>query len=117
MKNFNFKAVAALCAALALVSCGKTASVKGTVADAPESEVIVKLLDVNRYEVLDTVATGKDGSFSYKVEIKKNEPEFIYLFYKETKIASSSSAEVTRSMSLLILWGHSPCPVPPRRKN
>lgn len=88
MKNFNFKAVAAFCAALALVSCGKTASVKGTVADAPESEVIVKLLDVNRYEVLDTVATGKDGSFSYKVEMKKNEPEFIYLFYKETKIAS-----------------------------
>ncbi len=64
------------------------AKVKGVVADAPDSEVIVKLLDVNRYEVLDTVATDAAGKFSYKVEIKKGQPEFVYLFYKDTKVAS-----------------------------
>ena len=40
------------------------------------------------YEVLDTVKTDASGKFSYKAEIKKGQPEFIYVFYKDTKIAS-----------------------------
>ncbi len=76
-------AVAALIAA-----CTPGAKVNGVVETAPSSEVIVKLLDINRYEILDTVATDAAGKFSYKVEIEKGQPEFIYLFYKDTKIAS-----------------------------
>lgn len=74
--------------AVALVSCAGKASVKGTLDNAPDSEVIVKLLNINRYEVLDTLKTDKDGCFSYKVNVRKAQPEFIYLFYKDTKIAS-----------------------------
>ncbi len=66
----------------------KGAKVKGIVADAPDSEVIVKLLEVNRYETLDTVATDEAGKFSYKVKVGKGQPEFVYLFHKDTKIAS-----------------------------
>ncbi len=66
----------------------KGARISGVVADAPDSEVIVKLLDVNRYEVLDTVAVDAAGKFSYKVKVAKGQPEFVYLFYKDRKIAS-----------------------------
>lgn len=90
MKNFDTacRAAAVLCAAALLASCGKTASVKGTLAAAPGAEVVVKVLDVNRYEVLDTVKTGNDGKFRFKVDVAKGDPEFVYLFYGDVKIAS-----------------------------
>jgi len=89
MRNFNiFKAAFAICTAFGAVSCGKTASIKGTLAGASEAEVIVKLLDVNRYEVLDTVVTDKNGVFGYRADVEKGNPEFIYLFYGDVKIAS-----------------------------
>ena len=74
--------------ALAAVSCGKSARIHGTVAQAPDSEVIVKLLDVNAYKVLDTVKTDASGRFSYKVDVEAGQPEFVYVFYGQTKIAS-----------------------------
>ncbi len=64
------------------------ARISAVVADAPESDVVVKLLDVNRYEILDTVSTDAAGRFSYKVRIEKGQPEFIYLFHNDTKVAS-----------------------------
>lgn len=79
---------AAGCILLLAVSCAKTAGIKGTITGASDDEVIVKLLEVNSYNVLDTVKTDKSGSFSYKIELEKGKPEFIYLFHKDTKIAS-----------------------------
>ena len=73
---------------MAAAACGSNARIEGEVSDAPSSEVIVKLLNINHYEVLDTVKTNTSGKFSYKVDIKKGQPEFIYVFYKDTKIAS-----------------------------
>lgn len=73
---------------LMAASCGSKASLSGTLASAPSSEVIVKLLDVNRYEVLDTVRTDAAGKFSYKVAVEKGQPEFVYVFYGDTKVAS-----------------------------
>lgn len=77
-----------LAAVVMAASCSTKAVIDGTVASAPSSEVIVKLLDINRYEVLDTVATDAAGKFSYKVEVAEGQPEFVYVFYKDTKIAS-----------------------------
>ena len=73
---------------LGLAACSHTAKVKGVVADAPSSEVIVKLLNINQYQVLDTVKTDASGKFSCKVQVKKGQPEFVYLFYGNRKIAS-----------------------------
>ena len=73
---------------MAAVACGSNARIEGEVSDAPSSEVIVKLLNINHYEVLDTVRTDASGKFSYKVDVEKGQPEFIYVFYKDTKIAS-----------------------------
>ena len=72
----------------ALVSCGSNARIDGTLTDAASSEVIVKLLESNRYEVLDTVKTDASGHFSYKVDVAEGQPEFVYIFYKDKKIAS-----------------------------
>ena len=70
------------------VACADNAKIEGQLSDAPSSEVIVKLLNVNHYEILDTVKTDASGKFAYKVEVKKGQPEFIYVFYKDTKVAS-----------------------------
>ena len=87
MSRFSKFIKLATAAALA-AACTPVAKIGGVVESAPSSEVIVKLLDVNRYEVLDTLKTDESGRFSYKVEVEKGQPEFIYLFYKDTKIAS-----------------------------
>ena len=87
MSRFS-KIIAFAAAMTALVSCGGNARIDGTVADAASSEVIVKLLNSNRYEVLDTVRTDASGHFSYKVDVAEGQPEFIYVFYKDKKIAS-----------------------------
>ena len=52
-----------IAAVVAAASCSTKAVIDGTVASAPSSEVIVKLLDVNKYVVLDTVATDASGKY------------------------------------------------------
>ena len=73
---------------LAAASCSNVAKIDGNVEQAASSEVIVKLLNVNKFEVLDTVAVDASGRFSYDVEIKEGQPEFVYLFHGDRKIAS-----------------------------
>lgn len=75
-------------ASAALASCGCNARIEGTLSDAPSSEVIVKLLNVNHYDVLDTVKTDAKGRYEYKLPVESGQPEFIYLFYKNTRISS-----------------------------
>lgn len=87
MSRFS-KIILAAAAVLGLAACSHTAKVKGVVADAPSSEVIVKLLNVNQYQVLDTIKTDAAGNFACKVEVAKGQPEFVYLFYGNRKIAS-----------------------------
>lgn len=87
MSRFS-KIIMYAAALAAAVSCGSNARINGTLADAPSSEVIVKLLNINQYEVLDTLKTDASGKFSYKVDIEKGQPEFIYVFYKDAKVAS-----------------------------
>ena len=71
-----------------LVSCGSNARIEGTVSDAASSEVVVKLLNSNRYEILDTVKTNAAGQFTYKVNVAEGQPEFVYLFHNDRKVAT-----------------------------
>lgn len=82
MKSFRLL----ILAALALVSCGKNTSVTGIVKDAPEAKLTLQLLDVNRFQLLDTVKTAADGSFKYALDLE--EPAFVYLFHGDRQIAS-----------------------------
>ena len=77
-----------LCALLA-ASCGKpSARIEGTLTDAPDKQVVIKMLDINNYRVLDSVKTDASGRYSYKVPVQEGQPEFVYLFYGDTKISS-----------------------------
>ena len=84
MKSFRF----VLPALLLLAACTPKARIDCTVADAPDADVEVKLLDVNVYKVLDTVRTNAAGHFRYAVDVKPGQPEFVYLFKGDTRIAS-----------------------------
>lgn len=88
MRSFFSACLAAAAVSAALSSCSDSAKISGTLAGAHDAEVVVKLLDVNHYEVLDTVRTDAAGHYSYKAAVKKGQPEFIYLFYKDVKVAS-----------------------------
>ena len=87
MSRFS-KIILFAAAAVMAAACTTSARIDGTLESAPSSEVVVKLLDVNRFVVLDTVAVDQSGTFSYKFEVKEGQPEFVYLFYKDTKVAS-----------------------------
>ncbi len=78
------------CAAAALLAaaCTPTAKVEMTLDSAPSSEVVVKLLNLNQYEVLDTLKTDASGKFSYKVNVEEGQPEFVYVYYKDKRVAS-----------------------------
>jgi len=81
-------ALLGLCALLA-AACGKPlARIDGTLTGAGDSQVIVKLLDLNNYKVLDTVKTDAEGHYKYVVPVQPGQPEFVYLFYGDTKISS-----------------------------
>ena len=87
MKNCN-KLLALAFAALALAACGDKARIQGTLAGAPGRKLVVKQLEVNSYRDLDTIKTGADGSFRYDVPVAAGQPEFIYLFYGDTRVAA-----------------------------
>ncbi|MBR5836655.1 MAG: TlpA family protein disulfide reductase [Bacteroidales bacterium] len=87
MSRFS-KIIIFVAAMMAAAACGTNAKIEGELSDAPSSEVVVKLLNINHYEVLDTLKTDAAGKFSYKAAVKKGQPEFIYVFYKDTKVAT-----------------------------
>ena len=87
MKNCN-KLLALALAALSLAACSDKAHIRGTLAGAPDKKLVVKQLDINVYKDLDTVKTASDGSFRYDVKVAAGDPEFIYLFYGDTRVAA-----------------------------
>ena len=87
MKTARFAALAAV--VLALSCCSRpSARIDGVLKDAPETDVIVRLLDINKYQTLDTVKTDAAGAYAYTVPVEEGKPEFVYLFNGDRKIAS-----------------------------
>lgn len=84
----SYKILLLALAALSVVSCADKAQIKGTLKGAPDKQVVVKQLAVNVYNVLDTLKTDAQGDFSYKLDVAKGQPEFVYLFYGDTRIAA-----------------------------
>lgn len=73
---------------LLIAACSPKARIDCTVAQAPGARIAVRQLDMNTYKVLDTVKTDASGRMHYSIAVKNGDPEFVYLFYKDTKIAS-----------------------------
>jgi hypothetical protein len=87
MKNCN-KLLALALSALALAACADKAHIRGTLTDAPGRQIVVKQLEVNTYRDLDTITTKAGGAFRYDVAVAPGQPEFVYLFYGDTRIAA-----------------------------
>lgn len=73
---------------LLLAACSPKAGFELNLAQAPEAPVVVALLDFNTFKVLDTVTTDAAGRARYALDVKAGQPEFVYLFCKDRKIAS-----------------------------
>ena len=59
-----------------------------TVKDAPQARLAVHKLNVSTSELMDSVTTDNQGRFRYKLDVKKGDPEFIYVFKGDTRLAS-----------------------------
>ena len=46
------------------------------------------MIDVDRVVLLDTLATDEAGKFSYELEVRKGNPDFVYVFNEGVKVAS-----------------------------
>lgn len=86
MKRFEFLLVC-LIAGVLLPSCGRT-RIECTVESAPQSKFVLKQLNVSTLDVLDTVKTNSKGVFRYSPKIADGQPQFLYIYYKDRKIAS-----------------------------
>ena len=69
-------------------SCSDKARIDGTIAGAPDTQVVVKQLSGSSLVALDTVKTNASGAYSYKIDVPEDQPQFVYLFKGDTKIAS-----------------------------
>jgi len=76
-----------LCA-IAFASCSRGAKVEGVLSGAANDSVVVRLLDANTYKTLDTVKTDASGVFSFTVPVEKGQPEFVYLFHGDDRVAA-----------------------------
>ena len=86
MKSFKSFVLAAL--VLLASACGGNTLIEGNLHEGADKDIVVKFLDVNRFQVLDTLKTGADGSFRYALNIEEGKPQFIYLYYGDRQIAS-----------------------------
>ena len=85
----RFSRISAFVAAVLLAaSCGRTARINALISDASSSDVVVKMLNINTFDVLDTVTLDQDGKMAYKLELDKGQIEFVYLYYGGKRIAS-----------------------------
>ena len=87
MRSFS-SIILTVAAAAVLSSCGGRTSISGSIKDCGDVPVTVRLLDVNKYKTLDTLKVKKDGSFSYKMDVAKGQPEFVYLFRGDANVAA-----------------------------
>ncbi len=73
---------------MAASSCSDKVQIKGALAGAPDTQVVVKQLSGNSLVVLDTVKTDASGAYSCRIDVLKGQPQFVYLFKGDTRIAS-----------------------------
>ncbi|MBQ9185774.1 MAG: AhpC/TSA family protein [Bacteroidales bacterium] len=87
MKQIKF--VAVILAAAFLCSCGSDkARLSGKIEGANKGDVVVKLLDINKMTVIDTLKLDAEGNYSCSVPVKPGDPEFVYVYYGANKVAS-----------------------------
>lgn len=87
MKNYKIILAAAALAAVAS-SCSDKVRIQGSVEGAQDVQIVVKQLSGSSLVPLDTLTTDAAGAYSYNLEVAEGQPQFVYLFKGNTRIAS-----------------------------
>ncbi len=77
-------------AALLFAACSQqpTAVIEASIEGADKAQIVLRKLNFSKIQVVDTITTAPDGSFTYKVKLSGTSPGFYYLYYEGTKLAS-----------------------------
>ena len=75
-------------AALLLSACAPKTRIDGVLEQGAGRDLVLQRLEVRRAVVLDTLRTDAEGRFHYALKVEKGKPEFVYLYYGNTKVAS-----------------------------
>ena len=86
MRNCRILALGAVLALFA--SCSPKTQITMSVPEAPKTSLAIHRLNVSSSELLDSVKTDAAGRFSYKVDVKKGQPEFFYIYKGNTRLAA-----------------------------
>lgn len=86
MKNYSI--IAGLACLAAIASCSPGASVRGIVAQAPGTVLTVEKLTTSGTELIDSVKTDANGAFTFRLDLKKGQPEFVYVYRGDVKLSS-----------------------------
>ena len=86
----DMKRLLCIAASVALLcSCsGKKAGISIKVADAPKSDLVLSVLNINKVEVVDTLKTDEAGKASVKIDLPDESPNFYYINYNGVQLAS-----------------------------
>lgn len=84
MKNYSLLAAAVLL----LAACTPKARINCTVRDVPYGQFILRQQQGQATTVVDTVRTDAFGAFKYAFTVRKGQPEFLYIYKGDTKLAS-----------------------------
>lgn len=87
MKSILKRSAGAVLAILAAAACNN-ARVSGTIEGAGNMQIEVNLLDINKFQAVDTISTDAAGNFSCKLEVSKGNPEFYYFCRNGRRLAS-----------------------------
>lgn len=77
-------------ALLLLAACSQrpTAVIEASIEGAEEAQIVLQKLNFSKIQVIDTIKTTSDGTFTYKVKLSSTSPGFYYLYHEGTKLAS-----------------------------
>lgn len=84
----NFSRIATVCCAFALLSCSRGADVAFRADDLPSSRIAVKVLQSGALKTIDTLKTDGTGKASIRLKVEEGQPQFVYFYRGETKLAS-----------------------------
>lgn len=74
---------------LVLASCNQNkAVIEANIEGAAEKEFVIKKLNINKQEIVDTIKTDASGYFKFKADVIKGNPDFFYIYSGDKKLAS-----------------------------
>ena len=82
------KTLGVLAILLCLCSCSRKAVVDMSVEALGEEKLALYKMDVAHSQLLDSVKTDKKGHFSYALPLQKGQPEFVYVYRGDVRLAS-----------------------------